>query len=348
METAKRILITIVICLVAIELLLRLSGVFKTSSEKSGMGYVSSYGEVHPTWYNNHKPYDTLVPPATDFHYQFCTNKLGIRDKDYSEDKPDSVFRILITGNSYVEGVGAPYDSTWPRLIEKELLSRNMRVEVIDAGIASNDIMYDYVFYRDKLRSLHANLVIATMNNSDYIYYAFRGGMERFNKDGTVHYLPIPRYDFLYHYSHLFRAILAIYQPLEGAYLSKNTYSAVANRATTDFAQVIKTFSDTVTKDGSGFVLIVYPKSNDIGLSSFFARNSTNNFNNLASLLSKDNISNFNIITPMKNALGSQRKENFTYQHDWHFKPSGYLIMAKLTTDSLLALPLIYQNINSK
>ncbi len=341
MERAKRIFITVIICLIAIELLLRLSGVFKTSSEKSGMGYVSSYGEVHPTWYNTHKPYDTLIPPTTDFHYQFCTNKLGLRDKDYPTNKSDSVYRILITGNSYVEGVGAPYDSTWPRLLEKELLSRNMRVEVIDAGISSNDIMYDYVFYRDKLRSYHPDLVIGTMNNSDYIYYAFRGGMERFHKDGTVHYLPIPRYDFLSHYSHLFRAILAIYQPLEGAYLSKSNYRAVANRATADFARVIKTYNDTVTKDGAKFILMVYPKKNDIGLSSFFIRNSSNNFSALSKLLSNDGIANFNIIAPMKNKLESQKKENFTYQHDGHFKPSGYLILAKLACDSLIASQII-------
>ena len=341
MKKVRQVLIVVVICLFAMEILLRLSGAFKTASEKMGMGYVSSYGEVHSSWYNTHKPDDTLVPPASDFHYQFCTNNIGIRDKNYDYEKSDSIYRILVTGNSYVEGVGAPYDSTWPRLIEKELLARNLKVEVIDAGISGSDVMFDYAFYRDKLHAYHPDLVIATMNNSDYIYYAFRGGMERFHKDGTVHYLPIPRSDFFFHYSHLVRAILAIYQPLEGAYLSKNNYKSVANRATADFAKVIKAYHEEAAKNGAKFIFVVYPKKNDIGLSSFFIKNSLNNYAALSKILDDDSIANFNIIPAMKSKLEGQKKQDFTYPHDGHFRPNGYSIMAQLTVDSLITSGII-------
>jgi hypothetical protein len=342
MKKARQILMVIVICLLAIELLLRLSGVFKTASEKVNNKYVSSYGGVQSTWYSTYKPDTTIFLPATDFHYPFTTNKIGIRDKDYDQNKPDSVYRIVITGNSYVEGAGAPYDSTWPRLIEKELLSRNINAEVIDAGVPGSDVMYDYVFYRDVLRSYHPNLVIATMNNSDYVYYAFRGGMERFHADGTVHYLPIPWYDFLYHYSHLVRAVLAVFRlPLEGAYLSRSNYKIVASQATINFASVIKNFSDTAIGNKAKFALIIYPKPNEITLHSFFTQNIADNFAALSGLLDKDKIASFDITPAMKTRFKDRPKPEYTYPHDGHFKPGGYLIMAKLTVDSLMASGII-------
>jgi len=337
MKKVRQVLIVVVICLFAMEILLRLSGAFKTASEKTGRGYMSSYGEVHTTWYNTHKPNDTLIPPATDFQYQFSTNSIGIRDRDYDYNNTDSVYRILVTGNSYVEGVGAPYDSTWPRLIEKDLHSRNMKVEVIDAGIAGNDIMYDYVLYRDKLSKYHPNLVIATMNNSDYVYYTFRGGMDRFHEDGMVHYLAIPWYDFFYHYSHLFRALLAVSQlPIEGAYLSKNGYKTIASQATISFAGVLDKYSKLAAKNDAKFALVIFPKASEIDLNDFLSRNSRNNFEQLSRLLAKDNIPNFNIIGSMKNKLGRKEKVDFTYAHDGHYKPFGYSVMAQLTVDSLI------------
>jgi hypothetical protein len=112
MKKMSQILTVVVICLFATELLLRLSGVFKTASEKVNHTYLSSYGQVQSTWYSTYTPDTTIFLPATDFHYPFTTNKIGIRDKDYDQNKPDSVYRIVITGNSYVEGAGAPYDST--------------------------------------------------------------------------------------------------------------------------------------------------------------------------------------------------------------------------------------------
>jgi hypothetical protein len=222
------------------------------------------------------------------------------------------------------------------------LLSRNINAEVIDAGVPGSDIMFDYVFYRDILCSYHPNLVIATMNYSDYIYYAFRGGMERFHADGTVHYLPIPWYDFLYHYSHLARAILAVFRlPLEGAYLSRSNYKIVASRATINFAGVIKNFSDTATRSKAKFTLVIYPKPNEIVLNSFFTRNIADNFAALSGLLDKNKIANFDITPAVKTSLKDRPKPEYTYPHDGHYKPAGYLLMAKLTVDSLIASGII-------
>lgn len=331
-------MVVIMVCIVAIELLLRLSGVFRTSEEKRGKPYNSSYGEVRPTWYSNHKAYDTLTPPTTDFHYIYYTNKYGLREKDYSTYKSDSAYRILITGNSYIEGSGAPYDSTWPRLLEKELRNRNLNVEVIDAGLAGNDILFDYVYYRDKLNAYyHPDLVIATMNSSDYLYYAFRGGMERFHADGTVHYLPVPHYDFLFQYSHLFRGLLALSGfPVKEAYLSKRQFQLLCEQATLTFAKEIKNYKHEVDRNNSKFVCIFYPKMSDVRFG-FFFKNSLHNFDELTGLLEADSIAHFSLFTPFVSQVAAQPKNHYSYPNDGHYTPKGYQLLARLTADSLIA-----------
>ncbi len=338
MKTAKKIVIVVIVCLLAMEVMLRISGVFKTSSEKQGKGYISNYGEIKPTWYKNHKAYDSFVPPSADFKYPYLTNKFGLREKDHSTYRPDSVYRILITGNSYVEGSGAPYDSTWPRLLEDALRSRKINAEVIDAGLAGNDILFDYVYYRDKLNDYyHPDLVIGTMNSSDYVYYTFRGGMERFYPDSTTHYLPIPWYDNLFRYSHLFRAILAISQfPIEGTMVSRSNYEHTVEQATEVFGTEINNYRNEATKNNARFVCIFYPKIQDMRYD-WFLKISIQNFNRLSQILQKDSIEHFSLFNSFTAKFSGIPEKEYSYPNNGHYRPAGYLVMAGLTADSLIA-----------
>jgi hypothetical protein len=338
MKATKKVTLVVVACLTTVEIILRISGVFRTAEERRGKPYASSYGEVRNSWYKNHKAYYTFTPPVTDFHYPFSTNQFGLREKDYGAYPSDSVYRILITGNSYIEGMGAPYDSTWPRLLEGELRSRNLNVEVIDAGLSGNDILYDYVYYRDSLNAdYHPDLVIGTMNSSDYVYYTFRGGMERFHKDGTVHYLPAPWYDFLFHYSHFFRGILALGRfPVEGAYVSKNNYRLLTKKATSEFGKEIKNYHQQALKNNAKFVCIFYPKIQDLR-HDFFIKNSLDNFSQLSKILDSAGVSHFSLFKSFSSVVAGRPEGDYSYHDNGHYKPEGYLMMARLTADSLIA-----------
>ena len=75
---------------------------------------------------------------SREFTEVFTHNSAGFRDVEHSLRKPPGVFRILAVGDSFTYGAGAPFDQTYPYLLESFLnhhYSNNPRVEVIKAGI---------------------------------------------------------------------------------------------------------------------------------------------------------------------------------------------------------------------
>lgn len=56
---------------------------------------------------------------TTEFKHERCYNSLGFPDKEPSTPKHDSVIRIISLGDSFTEGFGAPYDSSYPSLLKK-------------------------------------------------------------------------------------------------------------------------------------------------------------------------------------------------------------------------------------
>jgi len=78
-------------------------------------------------------------------------NAAGWRDRDYSESKPQGTTRILIVGDSYVEAIGVPLDSTFHKRLERGLNARapsGHRVEVIALGRAGLGTTQEYLTYR--------------------------------------------------------------------------------------------------------------------------------------------------------------------------------------------------------
>jgi hypothetical protein len=73
-----------------------------------------------------------------EFDYEFRHNRLGFRDEEHGEAKPEGVFRILFLGDSFTYGSGASFEATWPSVVERLLNARpgsHPRVEAIRMGL---------------------------------------------------------------------------------------------------------------------------------------------------------------------------------------------------------------------
>ncbi|MCB0832926.1 MAG: SGNH/GDSL hydrolase family protein, partial [Bacteroidetes bacterium] len=69
-------------------------------------------------------------------------NSHGMRDREYTVQKPDGIFRILVIGNSCTYGWGVYQDSTYSKVLE-QLLNRNhaaQQYEVMNAGVIGYSI----------------------------------------------------------------------------------------------------------------------------------------------------------------------------------------------------------------
>ncbi len=100
--------------------------------------------------------------------YSFSTNAFGMRDKEYSLEKPDDVYRVAMLGSSHVMGWGVNDGETFGAIIEERLASARpdgKKLEILNYGVGG----YSPVCQLGVLREL------ALQKKPDAIYYIAHG-----------------------------------------------------------------------------------------------------------------------------------------------------------------------------
>jgi lysophospholipase L1-like esterase len=197
------------ICLLGLtELALRYTGIYKSYMEKMGFPYMSLYKVQEKNWYHVHSINSLFVDGDQEFSYKDTTNNEGLVDKRFDTSKAQGTIRIMVFGDSFIQGVGAPYDSSCPRLLAAILNRRfhgNPKVEVWDCGVSGSDPFFEYILLANRLMQYKPDMVIEAVNNSDIDDIIVRGGAERFLPDSTVTYKKAPWFEPFFIKSHFVR-----------------------------------------------------------------------------------------------------------------------------------------------
>jgi len=110
-------------------------------------------------------------------------NSIGFRD-DEINPKQENEFRILVLGDSFVEGYGVEAKDRFTEILEIEL-SREIarKVNVINTGIASYSPILEYELLQLKQESLNPDMVIVALDMTDFKdeigYYNFFGETQK-------------------------------------------------------------------------------------------------------------------------------------------------------------------------
>ncbi len=199
--------VTLILCLIVLEVFWRYRGTCDTYGEKTGMtGYVSMYDAPttrHPWYFVNYTP---VCWKGKEFTHAFTPNNEGVNDHDFVVNKTKR--RIMVMGDSFVQGMGADRDSTLSHQIGYMLSQSNSNVptEVWNCGIAGSDPVYEYKLFHDILLKYDPDMVVVVINSSDVDDVMIRGGFERFLPDSTVRYHHGPWFEPLYARSYLVRS----------------------------------------------------------------------------------------------------------------------------------------------
>lgn len=343
MNSPRQVLIVTVVVLLAAEVALRIRGDFKVYQEQIGNSYKTDYGAILPTWYFSWTPSQQLTPSNSDFSYPYSINSLGFREREVSATKPDSTVRIIVTGDSFTEGVGAPYDSTWPRLLEKYLIEEECIVQVVDAARSGSDVFYDYVFYRDKLKGVSHEIVLAAVNLTDYQDYIFRGGLGRFKADGKTHYTQPPWYEFFYKHSHLLRAVMMRVNnyPFNGIFVSQKDYVEGWQATSDSIVSALALYDSVAKSNGAKFVVVLHTTPCEILNDGDFTRKNIQNLYDLERKCTSRGITVIQLSDMLREKFSKELPANYTYPHDQHFKPIGYAAMADSVSKALLQMNLL-------
>lgn len=115
-----------------------------------------------------------LIPSKeTDLgSWKMRTNRWGMRDKEYSKEKPADVYRIAILGASYEMGSGVAQDSVFDNLLEKMLndsLSekRRKKYEVLNFAVGGYHPAQQVWVMENKVRDFHPDLVLQIVHPED-------------------------------------------------------------------------------------------------------------------------------------------------------------------------------------
>ena len=337
MKYLVQALIVIVSVVVLAEVALRIMGKYQIYSERTKGEYNIGYDEVRNSWYYTHTPNLVDTPANSDFNYPLVTNSLGIREHEV-QAKDSIKKRILVLGDSFAEGMGAPYDSTWPRIMEQLLNKANNPTEVIDAGVAGSDVFYEYVLYRDRLQRLQPDVIVVSINASDYTDYIYRGGMERFRSDSTVRNSPAPWYEPMFHYSHFFRGgcnKLNGYS-INGMFVSEDEYPAIFSDANTKFVAVLQQWQQLAQKNNAKLCVVLHNTPTEILWPMGVNAKSMEYFALLNTALNKAAVPAINVSPTLMAKYKDAKLESFSYKNDMHYTPIGYYYLAEQITDSLM------------
>lgn len=88
------------------------------------------------------------------------TNSMGLRDREFSPEKPPGVHRILVLGDSMTFGWGARQEDTYPKVLERLLNGDGHRYEVINAGVGNYNSAQEVAYFRERGLLLQPDEVI--------------------------------------------------------------------------------------------------------------------------------------------------------------------------------------------
>jgi lysophospholipase L1-like esterase len=342
-ENVRYAIFLLVFTLVTFEVLLREMHINESYTELIGHGFVTYYGQRTQNIYNTNSQSKTFVLDNGDFKYPYTTNELGLREKSVNEFANDTApIKIVALGDSYTEGVGAVYDSSWPRQLEYMLKGVGKNVSVYDAGSSGSDPFFECKLYDEQLKKANPDLVIMCLNASDISDYIFRGGDERFIEKGWVKYKPAPWYEPLYHY--LFTArflltnILGLKQEL---YTSPDEYYKFQEEFVKVVSKKIIDFNSTLGP-GTKLLVILLPMTDEIAFNKL--PENVRQYKVLKKTIDEvsgiKNIQTLDMFNIMAGTISESTEMEYTYKHDKHFNAKGYNMVAQYM------LPCVAQTIN--
>ena len=94
-------------------------------------------------------------------------NADGLRDRDYPRARRPGVARVLVLGDSYVEGMQVPSEQTFVKRVEAELAAGGRSVEVIDAGFSGFGTDNELLFFTSEGYRWHPDLVLLVFTPSN-------------------------------------------------------------------------------------------------------------------------------------------------------------------------------------
>ena len=101
----------------------------------------------------------------------FTTNSRGLRDKEYSLDKPEDTFRVAVVGGSFTMGAGVKIEDTFHSRLEDRLNKEpgELEYEFINFGVAGYTMKNKLLVLEHKVLDYDPDLVLFILDGSQFV-----------------------------------------------------------------------------------------------------------------------------------------------------------------------------------
>jgi lysophospholipase L1-like esterase len=109
---------------------------------------LAAYMQFDPQLGHRHRPGARASVEKGEYRTRVEINALGLRDPERRLEAEPGVLRVLVLGDSFVEGLGVAQDETLTRLVEARLRTGGKAVEVLNGGTAAYSTDQELLWYR--------------------------------------------------------------------------------------------------------------------------------------------------------------------------------------------------------
>lgn len=309
--------------------------------EKMGYEYNYFYRYDSDSWFHTWYPNTIAEYNTNEFHYTNSINEWGHREKplEYFTDN-DSSFLILCLGDSFTEGDGAPYDSTWVRRLEYHLNKNyEKHFTLYNAGVCGSDIVFNYKILEQKLLNLNPRIVLEMINTSDISDIMYLGGNERFNEDGTGSGKVGPNWERFYKHIHVFRMFVHTFLGYNQNLVKKKEEQELIDKAIEEIVEQISVTANWCNNNDIPYIAFLQPTPGDIFNKDLYFR--------LSSAIDKQPF----IIDLSINMYPFFRKnkiEAYRWDENGHFNGKGYFLLGDFVFKSLRKKQLFNESITQE
>ncbi len=322
---------TVLVLLSVIEIVFRANGTW-------------GWQEYNYTWwqrlaYTNYAPFQTLFvnedegwlhilkfgkgEKVVDCNPEYChtatVNSQGCNDTEWPRVKSKR-WRIACLGDSFTEGLGATPDSTY----EKIWQTLDTTIEVMNCGIRGSDPCYEFMLLNERIFAYRPDVVVMSVNNSDFSDLVDRGGFERFKQNGTVASEKRPWWYPVYGCSYIARMVVHNALKLDYSLLTPHQKALATQKAYADLKTAIDTTAAACRKRSIPLVVNFHPTVQE-----FTIRKTME----LDSLMNNLDTTRIKVIDMHRYFLDSNvdsaNAGQYYWPHDGHHNNRGYALMAQ-------------------
>lgn len=325
---------SVIFTLSVIEVVLMITGTNKTYFEKQMGYYYSHYHTQHEKRYHIW----TINPHCIEkkeFVYCRPTNKEGVGDSNWVTTGTPGVKRIMAIGDSFTEGDGAPYDSTYPAFLKQNLQRLGDSIYMMNAGVCGSDPFYNYIHFKERLLAYKPDIVIQMFSSADIeTDFIARGGLERFKRD-QVKYRNPPKTELLYAISYTSRFFYNA-AGYDEFFLTPALVKQMLPEMDSSFIALFKEYKKLCSENGIKLVIVLRPDLREIDNNHY----TYNHTNILTALKADKDITVIDLLERYQNhihANGTKANEYY-WKMDGHHNAKGYQMLAGVITPDIHTL----------